>query len=84
MNAHEVLAELDRLGVVLWWQDLGREPRLPTLRFDNRRVPPELAEQIRLHTEDLHKIMRWEPSKQAAGIRMRRPRSTDTERGGGG
>lgn len=74
MNPREILDELDRLGVVLWWQDLGNESSLPTLRFDSRKVPPELAEQIRLRTEELHKIVRWEPSKRAAGIRLRKPR----------
>lgn len=83
MKPQEILDELDRLDVVLWWQDLGRETRLPTLRFDADKVPPRLAEQIRLHTEELHKIVGWEPSKRAAGIRMRKPRPTDTERGGG-
>ena len=86
MTPRGILDELDRLGVVLWWQHHGGEPRLPTLRSDNKRVPAELAEQIELRTEDLLKIMRWEPSKGAASVRVRRPRppASPTERGGGG
>ncbi len=80
MNAREILTELDRIGVVVWWQDLGKEPQPPSLRFDGRLVPPSLAEEIRQNTVELHKIMRREASKKAPGIYHRQPRPAD---GGG-
>ena len=83
MKPREILGELDRLGVVLWWQDLGNEARLPTLRFDAGKVPPELAEQICLRTEELHRVVRWEPAQQGRCRRAPEEAAAARRRAGG-
>jgi hypothetical protein len=76
MKPQEILDELDRLKVTIWWQGLGRGPQPPVIRFDSRKVPPELAEQIRMNTAELHKIMRVERT-ETPGLRVRRPRTPE-------
>jgi hypothetical protein len=79
VRPHEILEELDRLGVTVWWQQLRAHQDPDTTLQTSRPVSPELRAAIDEHAGALLKIMRWEPSKQAAGIRMRKP-----EDGGGG
>ena len=59
MNPQEILAELDRLGIRVWWSRVGgqgRPFRAPKIRVPNN-APPELREAIREHNDELLKIM---------------------------
>lgn len=77
MTPREILEELDRLGVTVWWQQLGADQDEGTTLQTSRPVPPDLRAAIDEHTGALLKIMHWEPSKQAAGIRIRKPRTSE-------
>jgi hypothetical protein len=55
----EILAELDRLGIRVWWSAVGgqgRHSRSPKIRVP-RSAPPELCEAIREHNDELIRIM---------------------------
>ena len=59
MNPQEILAELDRLGIRVWWSEIGaqgRYSRTPKIRVPDS-APPELCEAIREHNDELLKIM---------------------------
>ncbi len=59
MNPQEILAQLDRLGIRVWWSKVGgqgRPSRTPEIRIPNS-APPELREAIREHNDELLKIM---------------------------
>jgi hypothetical protein len=73
MNAHEVLAELDRLGVTLWWQQTSAAQDPGTALRTARPVPPELRAAIDEHTETLLKSMERRPG-QAPGSYHRPPK----------
>jgi hypothetical protein len=73
MNAHEVLAELDRLGVTVWWQQISAHQDAGTTIQTSRPVPPELRAAIDEHTETLLKIMERRTG-QAPGIYHRPPK----------
>jgi hypothetical protein len=65
VKPQEILDELDRLKVTIWWQGLGRGPQPPVIRLDSRKVPPELAEQIRMNTAELHARLLQEHAAKA-------------------
>jgi hypothetical protein len=59
VNPREILAELDRLGIQVWWSEIGgqgRYSRTPKIRVPDG-APPELCEAIREHNDELLKIM---------------------------
>jgi hypothetical protein len=73
MNAREVLAELDRLGVAAWWQQISAAQDQGTTIQTSRPVPPELRAAIDENTETLLKIMERRPGR-SPGIYHRPPR----------
>jgi hypothetical protein len=83
MNPREILAELDRLQITIWYQQLGldQDPDA-AIRFGtgHERVYPELRRAIEEKTPELLKLARFEPSKRTAGIYYRKP--TAPEAGG--
>lgn len=80
MQPHEVLAELDRLGITVWWDESrvrSGYPTSPTIRIEGT-VPEELRVAIREHNDHLLKIMRTEVGERNVGIRHRRPHPPGT------
>jgi hypothetical protein len=73
MTPQEVLAELDRLGVTVWWQQISADQDPETTLQTNRPVPPELRAALDEHTDTLLKLMEQRPG-QAPGIYHRPPR----------
>lgn len=77
MNAREVLAELDRLGITIFYQQLGpdQDPGT-TIRVGNgqERTSPELRRALEVRTPEILKLARFEPSNSAAGIYLRTPK----------
>jgi hypothetical protein len=76
MNPHEILAELDRLQITIWYQQLGpdQDPDA-AIRFGtgNKHLYPELQRAVKEKTPELLKLGRFEPSKSATGIYIRKP-----------
>ncbi len=59
LNPREILAELDRLGIRVWWSKVGgqeRRSRTSKIRVPNS-APPELREAIRENNDELLKLM---------------------------
>jgi hypothetical protein len=59
VKPREILDELDRLGIRVWWREIGaqgRHSRTPKIRVQEG-APPELCEAIREHNDELLKIM---------------------------
>lgn len=77
MDAHEVLAELDRLQITIWYQQIGPDQDSGTTIRHPGSVPPDLAGAIKEHTGTLLKIGGFEPSRQAAGIFHRKPKGAE-------
>jgi hypothetical protein len=76
VNPREILAELDRLQITIWYQQLGPDQDTDAaIRFgtNHQRLYPELRRAIEEKTPELLKLARFEPSKQAAGIYYRKP-----------
>lgn len=73
MRPQEVLEELDRLGITVWWQQIGADQDPGTRIRYPASTPPELAAAIEEHTDTLLKIMERR-SGQAPGIYHRPPK----------
>jgi hypothetical protein len=76
MTPHEILAELDRLQITIWYQQLGPDQDLDAaIRFGhgNKHLYPELQRAVQEKTPELLKLARFEPSKSAPGIYYRKP-----------
>jgi len=59
LNPREILAELDRLGIRVWWSKVGeqqRHSRTPKIRVPNS-APPELREAMRENNDELLRLM---------------------------
>jgi hypothetical protein len=74
VSAHEVLAELDRLGISIFYRQPGPGP---DTRIDvgvgRERVYPELRRAIEERTPELLRVARFEPSRHTPGTYVRRP-----------
>jgi hypothetical protein len=74
VSAHEVLAELDRLGISIFYRQPGPGP---DTRIDvgvgRERVYPELLRAIEERTPELLQVVRFEPSRHTPGTYVRRP-----------
>ena len=74
MSAREVLEELDRLAISIFYRSLGGGPGT---RIDvgvgRERVYPELLRAIEERTPELLKMARFEPSRHTPGTYLRRP-----------
>lgn len=77
MKPQEILDELDRLQITIWYQQIGPDQDPFTLIRHPASVPPELASAIKEHTGTLLKISGFEPSRQAAGIFYRKPKGAE-------
>jgi hypothetical protein len=75
MSPHEVLAELDRLGVTVWWQQISADLEEGTTLQTTRPVSPELRAALDEHTDTLLKLMERR-SGEAPGIYYRPPKQT--------
>jgi len=80
MNAQQVLEELDRLGITVWWQQIGADQDPGTKIRYPASTPPELAASIEEHTDTLLKIMERRTG-QAPGIYHRPPRQRPADGG---
>jgi hypothetical protein len=76
MGPREVLAELDRLGITIWWQQASPGPGAhlePGTRIEPlSQVPRELRAAIDAHTETLLQVMSRRPG-QTPGSYYRPP-----------
>jgi hypothetical protein len=74
VSAHEVLAELDRLGISIFYRQPGPGP---DTRIDvgvgRERIYPELRRAIEERTPELLRVARFEPSRHTPGTYVRRP-----------
>jgi hypothetical protein len=74
LSAHEVLVELDRLGISIFYRQPGSGPGT---RIDvgvgRERVYPELRRAIEERTPELLQMGSFEPSRHTPGIYLRRP-----------
>ena len=74
MSAREVLAELDRLGISLFYRQSGPGPGT---RIDvgvgRERVYPELRRAIEERTPELLRVASFEASRHTPGTYLRRP-----------
>ena len=74
MSAREVLEELDRLAISIFYRSLGPSP---DTRIDvgvgRERVYPELLRALEERTPELLKMARFEPSRHTPGTYLRRP-----------
>ncbi len=74
MSAREVLAELDRLGISLFYRPPG--PGLGTtisVGVGRERVYPELRRALEERTPELLRLASFEPSRHTPGTYVRRP-----------
>ncbi len=78
MEPREILEELDRLGITVWWQQISAHQDPATRIRYPASTPSELAAAIEEHTDTLLKIMERR-SGRAPGIYHRPPK----ERPGG-
>jgi hypothetical protein len=74
VSAREVLAELDRLAISIFYRPLGVGPGT---RIDvgvgRERAYPELRRAIEERTPELLRVARFEPSRHTPGTYVRRP-----------
>jgi hypothetical protein len=74
VSAREVLAELDRLGISIFYRQPGPGP---DTRIDvgvgRERVYPELRRAIEERTPELLRMGSFEPSRHTPGTYLRRP-----------
>ena len=75
MNAREVVAELDRLGVSIFCRSLPDGSPAPPIRVGGGadRVYPELRRAIEERTPDLLRLASFRTSLHVPGTYVRRP-----------
>ena len=75
MSAREVLGELDRLGISIFYrpQGGGLDTRI-SVGVGRERVYPELRRAIEDRTPELLRMARFEASRHTPGTYVRRPR----------
>ena len=76
MSAREVLAELDWLGISLFYRPLGpgQDPGAGiSVGVGRERVYPELRRAIEERTPELLRLARFEASRHTPGTYVRRP-----------
>jgi hypothetical protein len=76
VSAREVLAELDRLAISIFYRSLG--PGLDpgsgiSVGVGRERVYPELGRAIEERTPELLRVARFEASRHTSGTYLRRP-----------
>ena len=76
MTPQEIFAELDRLEITIFYQQMGRkhDPATQLLFGDGKeRVYPGLRTAIMEQTSEILKLARFEPSRSAPDIYYRKP-----------
>ena len=76
MSAFEVLAELDRLGISIFYQMFGLRPDSRTrieVGLGRERAYPELLKALEARTPELLRLASFEPSRHTRGTYLRRP-----------
>ncbi len=75
MTAHEVLAELDRLAVSIFYRANPDGLPTPTIRVGGgaERAYPELLRALEERTPELLKMEIFERSRHTRGVHLRRP-----------
>ncbi len=76
MSAREVLAELDRLGISIFYRPLGpgQDPGAGiSVGVGRERVYPELLRAIEERTPELLREASFEASRHSPGTYLRRP-----------
>ena len=74
MSAREVLEELDRLAISIFYRPVGRGPGAGiSVGVGRERVYPELLLALEQRTPELLRIARFEPSRHTPGTYLRRP-----------
>ena len=75
MSAREVLEELDRLAISIFYRQLGRGPDTRiSVGLGWERAYPELRRALEERRPELLKMARFEPSWHTPGTYLRRPR----------
>ena len=74
MSAREVLEELDRLAISIFYRPLGGGPgRGLDVGVGRERTYPELLRALEERTPELLKMARFEPSRHMLDTYLRRP-----------
>ena len=76
MNAREILTELDRLAISIFYRPLGPGPDPGagiSVGVGRERAYPELLRALEERTPEILKLARFEPSRHTPGIYLRRP-----------
>ena len=74
MSAREVLAELDRLAISIFYRPLGDGAGAGiSVGLGRERIYPELLRVLEDRTPELLKIAGFEPSRHTPGTYLRRP-----------
>ena len=76
MSAREVLAELDRLGISIFYRLFGLRPDSETrleVGLGRERAYPELLRALEVRTPELLAVASFEASRHTPGIFLRRP-----------
>ena len=76
MSALEVLAELDRLGISIFYRLFGLRPDSRTrieVGLDRERAYPELLKALETRTPELLEVASFETSRHTRGTYLRRP-----------
>jgi hypothetical protein len=74
VSAREVLAELDRLAISIFYRPLGPGPATSIgVGLGRERAYPELLRTIEERTPELLRVARFEPSRHTPGTYLRRP-----------
>ena len=76
MTALEVLAELDRLGISVFYRLFGLRPDSRTrieVGLGRERAYPELLKALEAKTPELLEVASFEASRHTRGVHLRRP-----------
>jgi hypothetical protein len=76
VSAREVLAELDRLGISIFYRLSGLRPDSQSrleVGLGRERAYPELLKALEARTPELLEVASFEASRHTRGVHLRRP-----------
>ena len=76
MSALEILAELDRLGISIFYRLFGLRPDSRTrieVGLGRERAYPKLLKALKARMPELLEVASFEPSRHTRGVYLRRP-----------
>ena len=74
VSAREVLAELDRLAISIFYRPLGSGSDAGiSVGVGRERAYPELLKALEEKTEELLRVASFEASRHTRGVHLRRP-----------